>query len=342
MSSLIRATSLWGFEQLVETLGGKPERLLARFNLPPSSARNDDTFVSYRSAALMLESAAAELDCCDFGIRLACYQGLEMLGPIAIIARNSPTLLDAHRAIARYLHVHCPALVSRVIYTSNRQFVKLDYRITELSTSRLRQAYELSLANTLEILRFLAGYAATPEAVAFLHPPVGSPDIYQQFFGTQVLFNQPWCGLVIPVKLAEKAIDHADRLTLEYAVRFLDVRGTGDDCGLASHVTELIHRLLPSGACTIETIATELHLHPRSLQRRLALEGYRYADILDNARQQLARSYLSDSRLPLSQITGLLGYTEQSTFNSACRRWFGTTPRRFRLDHLPPAPKQLR
>lgn len=339
MSSLIRATNLWGFEQLVETLGGSPERLLARFHLPSASARSDDTFVSYRNAALMLEAAARELNCPDFGIRMSRYQGLEVLGPIAIIARNSATVLDAHRAIARYLHVHCPALVSRVVHQANSDFVKLDYRITELSTPQLRQAYELSLANTLQIFRFLAGSNAAPRTVAFLHEQIGPLEAYRRAFASEVLFNQNWCGLLIPVRLAERPIDHADKLTLEYAIRFLGSRGTNDNDTLSHHVAALVERLLPSGHCTIETIAAELHLHPRSLQRRLADEGSRYADILDNTRQQLAKSYLCDSRLPLSQVTGLLGYTEQSTFNSACRRWYGTTPRRFRLDHLAPAQK---
>ena len=36
----------------------------------------------------------------------------------------------------------------------------------------------------------------------------------------------------------------------------------------------------------------------------------------------------------VSQIAGLLGYTEQSTLNRSCRRWFGMTPRQYRASAL--------
>ena len=46
-------------------------------------------------------------------------------------------------------------------------------------------------------------------------------------------------------------------------------------------------------------------------------------------REQAAR-YLAEDDLPFSQVTSLLGYTEQSAFNRACQRWFAMTPRQYR------------
>ena len=45
----------------------------------------------------MLDASAAELDCPDFGLRLSRWQGLDILGPIAVIARNAATLLAGWR-----------------------------------------------------------------------------------------------------------------------------------------------------------------------------------------------------------------------------------------------------
>ena len=36
---------------------------------------------------------------------------------------------------------------------------------------------------------------------------------------------------------------------------------------------------------------------------------------------------MRDNRLPISQISGLLGYSEQSSFNRAFKRWYGVAPR---------------
>jgi AraC-like DNA-binding protein len=71
-----------------------------------------------------------------------------------------------------------------------------------------------------------------------------------------------------------------------------------------------------------------------TLQRRLATEGVRCQDVIDRERCTHAARYLTEPGLHLSQIAGLLGYTEQSALNRSCRRWFGKTPRQCRASGL--------
>ena len=52
--------------------------------------------------------------------------------------------------------------------------------------------------------------------------------------------------------------------------------------------------------------------------------------LLDDARLQLAKRYLSKSNTSLSEIALLLGYAEQSAFNHAFKRWTGATPKAWR------------
>jgi AraC-like DNA-binding protein len=49
-----------------------------------------------------------------------------------------------------------------------------------------------------------------------------------------------------------------------------------------------------------------------------------------SSESSLTTRYLNLPALQLSQIAGLLGYTEQSALNRSCRRWFGKTPREYR------------
>jgi AraC-like DNA-binding protein len=42
--------------------------------------------------------------------------------------------------------------------------------------------------------------------------------------------------------------------------------------------------------------------------------------------------YLSGTRLPLSQVAGLLGFSEQSALTRYCRRCFGRTPSTIRAE----------
>lgn len=329
MGSLIRATNLWGYDDLVRELGGDPGLFLDRFHIPAASRRPDESFVLYRNMALLLETTAVELDCPDFGIRLVKWQGPEILGAIAVIARNSDTVLDALQAIARYLFVHCPALILRLEASEDRHSMRSDYHITELSPPQLRQSYELSMANGVQILKMLAGADTRPETVSFLHGQVGPLKSYEDCFGCEVRFEQDWCGMQLPAAIAASPIDHADSQTLHYATKYLETNLAPGSVPLSSRVSELIRRLLPTGQCNADNIAAELAMHPRTLQRKLVYEQLRYEQLLDNERRQLAERYLADSGFQMVQIAGLLGYTEQSTFSRACKRWFGTTPKKY-------------
>jgi hypothetical protein len=101
MGSLIRSSVLWGYDDLVRELGGDPEHFLSRFGIPPGVENQEDAFISFDAYVRMLEASADDLRCPDFGLRLSRWQGLDILGPIAVIARNAQTLLGAFRSQIR-------------------------------------------------------------------------------------------------------------------------------------------------------------------------------------------------------------------------------------------------
>jgi AraC-like DNA-binding protein len=76
---------------------------------------------------------------------------------------------------------------------------------------------------------------------------------------------------------------------------------------------------------TIERIARELGLTPRSRQRRLKDEGSSFQVVRDEVRRELAISYL-ERRLPVTEIAFLLGFSDPSAFCRAFKRWTGVPP----------------
>ncbi len=328
MGSLIRATAMWGYPELVVELGGDPAAFLARFHIPAGAEHQEDAFISFEPLARMLEATAEELRCPDFGLRLSRRQGLHILGPIAVIARNAETVLTGLQAIGQFLYIHSPALrlaASRRTETSFR----FTYEMTE--PGPFIQGYELSVGIGVRILELLVGPNAQFHAVAFTHPQQGSDDAYRDALGCPVRFDQTWCGFELPTHLADRRIDNADPETRRIATRYLESTYLPSTAPLSERVAELTRRLLPTGQCGAEAIADELAMHPRTLQRRLATEGVRCQDIIDRERRASAARYLAEPGLHLGQIAGLLGYTEQSALNRSCRRWFGKTPRQCRV-----------
>lgn len=332
MGNLLRATALWGYGDLVRELGGDPQLFLKRYRIAPGIEQQQDAFISFDAYVRMLEASAEDLACPDFGLRLSQRQGLEILGPIAVIARNAHTLLGGVEAIARYLYVHSPALTLTLAPHTRENALRFAYEVTEPGPPDVVQAYELSMGIGVRIIHLLGGPEARPSAISFMHEQQGSDAAYREALGCPLRFRQTWCGFELPVRLAERRIESADPETRRIAAKYLESNYLPPTASLSDRVAELTRRLLPTGQCSVEAIANHLAMHPRSLQRRLVIEDARCQDLIERERRALAARYLAEPGLHLNQIAGLLGYAEQSTLNRSCRRWFGKTPRQYRGD----------
>jgi AraC-like DNA-binding protein len=167
-----------------------------------------------------------------------------------------------------------------------------------------------------------------------MHAQLGSDTAYRDALGCPVHFEQTWCGIEIPTYVLQQRIDNADPEARRIAIKYLEATCLPSTAPLSDRVAERARQLLPVGHCSVDAIADQLDMHPRTLQRRLATEGVSCQDVIDRERRTLATRYLAEPRLHLSQVAGLLGYTEQSALNRSCRRWFGKTPRQCRAEHI--------
>jgi AraC-like DNA-binding protein len=95
-------------------------------------------------------------------------------------------------------------------------------------------------------------------------------------------------------------------------------------------VENAILPLLPHGEAQSAEIARRLGVSARTFARKLAAEGVTFSDVLESLKSHLARRYLDDESLSISQIAWLLGYQEVSAFTHAFKRWTGQTPREAR------------
>jgi AraC-like DNA-binding protein len=334
MGNLVQATALSGYPRLMRELGADPGAYLLRFRIPTDIEHRADALVPVEAFVRLLEVSADELQCPDFGLRLASHRSLDILGPVAVIARNSATVLDAMQAVVRYSYVHSPAIRMAAQYVDAD--VRITFEIAELDIPYPLQGYEVSLGLARRLFSLTAGPDA-PSSMAFTHAQFGSATAYRDALGCPVYFNQPWCGLQMPVAVAQAQVNNADPLARDIATKYLEASHLPIPNALSERVAELARRLLTVGACSVDNIATELAMHPRTLQRHLATEGFRCQDLIDQQRRAQAARYLAEPRLHLTQIAALLGYTEQSAFNRSCRRWFGKTPSQYRAEQNTPA-----
>jgi AraC-like DNA-binding protein len=119
---------------------------------------------------------------------------------------------------------------------------------------------------------------------------------------------------------------HNDEIALRHLARV-------EKQNLRARVQSVLVAQLPLGEPSAEKVADALHLSLRSLQRRLAEEESSYEALLDEARRELACSYLKDRKLSVSEITFLLGFSHPGSFTRAFKRWTGVAPSQFRASH---------
>jgi AraC-like DNA-binding protein len=66
-----------------------------------------------------------------------------------------------------------------------------------------------------------------------------------------------------------------------------------------------------------------MHKDRRSLHRQLAVQGLSYGLLLEQVRLDLVKRHLRESDLPLSEVSGLLGFTRLSSFSHWFQQHFG-------------------
>ena len=139
--------------------------------------------------------------------------------------------------------------------------------------------------------------------------------------------------MVFPAAVKLMPIVSADpylnQLLLKYCEEALAHR-PANGATLRSNVENAITPLLPHGKANAGEVARQLGMSHRTLARRLAAEGLTFSEIQTELKTDLARRYLRDGDLPISQIAWLLGYREVSAFTHAFKRWTGTAPRQSR------------
>jgi AraC-like DNA-binding protein len=99
---------------------------------------------------------------------------------------------------------------------------------------------------------------------------------------------------------------------------------------LVHEVRRLIVERLPRGSANIDAIADELNMGSKTLERRLAERSQSFSALLDATRYNVAKHYLEETDMRLSQVAYMAGYTEPAALVRAFKRWTGATPMQFR------------
>ena len=325
---MVRAGGLRGYATLMRDLGADPAPLLRRYRIPSGALTDEDALLPLRACVRLLEASAIETDCPDFGLRMSQLQDIGVLGPLAIVLQNAPSVGEAWDYTARHLFVQSPGLVMGIHHNSSMiegaAEMTAEIQLTNLPSQR--QTIDLCLGGIHRITRALAGQQYRLQAVALPHAPMADIAVYKRFFGAPIFTEQPRAALHVSretLRADLRGVNPALRRIMEdYVARHY--RDPGQS--VSARVRHALRHTFgtPQGSKT--KIADLLALHPRTLQRHLASEGTTFEAIREEARKDATMHYLQQTAIPLSQLAHQLGFSEQSALTRSCRRWFGLPP----------------
>lgn len=196
-------------------------------------------------------------------------------------------------------------------------------------------AAELAIARLVDELGAMTGHADTPSFVTFAHEGPFDPNATRrisQVLDCPVRFGASTNAVVIDRAVMRRALPKADpdlaKFFRGHCDGLLACASLQDD--FVGRVSRTVRRSVNMGDARMTTVAKELGCSTRTLRRHLTERGTTYRALVDEVRRELAVGFLHRPDVPLSEVTTRIGFSEQSNFYRAFRRWTTLTPDRFR------------
>ncbi|MGO4332750.1 AraC family transcriptional regulator [Cupriavidus sp. 2TAF22] len=326
---LVRSASLNGYIELMESLGRDPGTFLRKVGLSARLLREPGAVIPSHALRELLEVTASATGMEDLALRLAARRTFSNLGPISLVLKEEPSPRQALDALCRYLKLLSPSLIMRIEDVG--QTVVISEDLLPGPGPATRQAMELSVAMMFRILRELIGPQWRPQQICFTHRPPADMSAHRAFFGRNPMFNQSFNGMVCAAADLDKSRTPDDSGATQLARDYLDaaLRRRGD--GMRESCRELIMALLQGGRCTAQQVARHLRIDRRTLHRHLIAEGLTFSVVLDEVRSELVMRHLRESDLPIGEVAGLMGFSNQSSFSHWFRAAFGCSVTQWRM-----------
>jgi AraC-like DNA-binding protein len=310
------------FLQTMERLGYDAGSLREAAGVTPDLVDDPDARVSCEAYGAAVAAAQRARPIANLPLRLALDTAIGDYPLLDYVVVTSDTVGAGVAALARY----CNLVSMGLGFDLHEEEDPVRVVMTGPTIS-----VELTALLAVRHLRAEADGSLDVTALSFTHALDDAAEI-EETLGVPVRGNAPWSGFAIAReswKLPLRRRDPVLRQLLVQQANDETSRAPAGD-GFVLRVRRALERRVVGGDARVGSIARELAVSVRSLQRRLAADGVSYGDLLDSVRREAAERYLRDPRLAAAEVGYLLGYSEAAAFHRAFRRWTGTTPQAFR------------
>ena len=323
----MRAVTLSSYLEVAAAVGLDGPRMLRQAGIPLEALDDPEKQLPASAVIGLLDRSAEESGCEAFGLLMAEARSFPSLGPLSLLLERLPNVREVIRAAIDFQRHMNDVVEIAMEDDGDTCLIRLDLALGYWSV----QAFDHVVAMAYRILTAASGNRWQPDCVHLVRKAPADPTPWRRVMPVPIEFGDTFNGLssTHAAMLAPNPL--ADEVMARHARRLLHMVPVSPvEEGMRERVRRSITLLLPSGRATIDQVAAQLGLSPRSLQRRLDDEGQQFAELLNGVRRELASAYLANSAHSVTTVAGLLGYASPSSFTRWFTAEFGMPPQSWR------------
>lgn len=282
----------------------------------------------------MLEGMAEQIDVTELPIHVGASMRCDEYGALGLAWKAAPTLRASCSRIERYARIWT-GVVTYELRDHPRGTLFILHREGERRLG-LRLSNEATLASAVSLSRQVCPVPFSPIEVFVQHKEPRSKAFHEAWFGCPVKFSADLDAVLISHEAMERANILGDEGISRYLMSDLDseLAEVETPPTVVDEAKDAIAQSLSEGTPRMADIAKGLGLSARSFHRRLTEHGLSFQTLTEETRRELAEGLLRDEQYSLAEVAFLTGFSEQSSFTRAFKRWLGTTPASYRKARL--------
>ena len=334
MSFFVRAGVLSGFSALMVELGANPGPIFHQLGLATDVLNDEEDLITLETVTALLDAAVKSTKCDHFSLMLANRQDVSFVGVVGLALKAAPDIRTILHEVIHYLSLHVQGAEWHIKVDGELTHCNWTHRWGNRSPggSGWKNAVCLAVAQLFCVLRKLSGERWSPTCINFHYDQPKQQWFYKTFFHAPTVFSSDFDGFVFKSCDLDMVIsERQDKLlsVLDDYMEGLKKDATED---LSQQVTHVIRQTIIHGKCDIDQIASLFNYSKRTLQRKLKEHDTSFQHLREEVRFEIATQYLTETAMPISNISELIGYAELSVFSRNFKKRFGVSPRKWRAD----------
>jgi AraC-like DNA-binding protein len=318
--------------RLIELHGIDPQEFMRQVGIDPALLRDPKGRMPSQLTDKVFAKATALIPDPAFALRAAECWHPSNLGSLGYAWLSSGTLRTGLKRLERFGRILGKMAYRCVDEPEALRFV-FDHRRGDAPSAHAIADYGMSII--VDMCRKNFGIALNPQAVHLRRPLPTNPEPWQDFYRCPIRFGADEDSFVLPRRMAEMPLASANHeIAATFDAILTEQLAALIDTDVLSRCKVHLLQQLTSGEPSEQDLASALGMSRRTLQRRLGDLGLTYKGVVDGTRYELALRYLDDPERSVTDITFLLGFSEQSAFARAFKRWSGKAPTAYRSEHL--------